>query len=53
VGIASLVAAIVIFAALMVFIFAPGIAIYLPGTLVGIGSIIAVIFLAVGMLGKE
>jgi hypothetical protein len=53
VGIASIIIAIIILAILLVFLFVPSVAIYLPGTLVGVGSIVAVIFLAVGMLGKE
>ncbi len=52
-GFACIAVSIIIFAILMVFLFVPGIAIYLPGTLIGVGSIVAVIFLAVGMLGKE
>ena len=52
-GFASIAASLVILVILLVFLFVPAIAIYLPGTLIGVGSIVAVIFLSVGMLGKE
>jgi hypothetical protein len=53
VGIASIIVGLIVLALLLLYLFVPIGAYYVLTTLIGVGSIVSVIFMAIGMLGKE
>ncbi len=52
-GFAAIIVALIILGLLMAFLFVPSLGPYLPGSLIGVGTLISLVFLGIAMFSKE